>query len=30
VYIASALTICRAYFVAGRPGKADPLASFGG
>jgi hypothetical protein len=29
-YIAACLTICRAYAVAGRPGKADPLASFEG
>jgi hypothetical protein len=29
-YIAAALTICRAYFVAGRPGKAPQLASFEG
>jgi putative DNA primase/helicase len=29
-YIAAALTICRAYIVAGRPGKADRLASFEG
>ncbi len=28
-YIAAALTICRAYMVAGRPDKAKPLASFG-
>jgi hypothetical protein len=27
-YIAAALTICRAYFVAGRPNKAPSLASF--
>src|SRR5262249_18851070 len=27
-YIAAALTICRAYVVAGRPDKADPLGSF--
>ena len=27
-YIAAALIICRAYFVAGRPGKAPRLASF--
>jgi hypothetical protein len=27
-YIAAALTICRAYIVAGRPNKADRLASF--
>ncbi len=27
-YIAAALTICRAYIVAGRPGKAPRLASF--
>jgi hypothetical protein len=29
-YIAAALTICRAYFVAGRPDKAPRLASFEG
>lgn len=29
-YIAAALTICRAYFVAGRPNKAPKLASFEG
>jgi hypothetical protein len=29
-YIASALTICRAYFLAGRPDKASKLASFEG
>jgi putative DNA primase/helicase len=29
-YIAAALTICRAYFVAGRPGKVPRLASFEG
>jgi hypothetical protein len=29
-YIAAALTICRAYLVAGRPGKAPKLASFEG
>lgn len=29
-YIAAALTICRAYFVAGRPDKAPKLASFEG
>jgi hypothetical protein len=29
-YIAAALTICRAYFVAGRPNKAKRLASFEG
>ena len=29
-YIAAALTICRAYFVADRPGKAPHLASFEG
>jgi hypothetical protein len=29
-YIAACLTICRAYAVAGRPGKADPLASYEG
>jgi putative DNA primase/helicase len=29
-YIAAALTICRAYFVAGRPNKAPRLASFEG
>lgn len=29
-YIAAALTICRAYIIAGRPNKAAPLASFGG
>jgi putative DNA primase/helicase len=29
-YIAAALTICRAYIVAGRPGKAAGLASFEG
>lgn len=29
-YIAAALTICRAYSVAGRPGKVRRLASFGG
>jgi hypothetical protein len=29
-YIAAALTICRAYLVAGRPGKARRLASFKG
>jgi hypothetical protein len=27
-YIACALTICRAYVIAGRPGRADRLASF--
>jgi hypothetical protein len=30
LYIAAALTICRAYAVAGRPDKVKPLASFGG
>ena len=30
VYIAAALTICRAYIVAGRPGMAPKLASFEG
>ncbi len=29
-YIAAALTICRAYFIAGRPNKANKLASFEG
>jgi len=29
-YIAACLTICRAYIVAGRPGKLNRLASFGG
>ena len=29
-YIAAALTVCRAYFVAGRPDKASKLASFEG
>ncbi|MBR1156813.1 hypothetical protein [Bradyrhizobium sp. JYMT SZCCT0428] len=29
-YIAAALTVCRAYFVAGRPQKAKRLASFEG
>jgi hypothetical protein len=29
-YIAAALTICRAYLIAGRPGKAPRLASFEG
>jgi putative DNA primase/helicase len=29
-YIAAALTICRAYFVVGRPGRAPRLASFEG
>ena len=29
-YIAAALTICRAYFIAGRPHKAPKLASFEG
>ncbi len=29
-FIAAALTLCRAYIVAGQPGKAKPLASFGG
>jgi putative DNA primase/helicase len=29
-YIAAALTICRAYFVAGRPDRAPRLASFEG
>jgi hypothetical protein len=29
-YIAAALTICRAYFVAGQPNKANKLASFEG
>ena len=29
-YIAAALTICRAYLMAGRPGKAKPLSSFEG
>jgi hypothetical protein len=29
-YIAAALTVCRAYFVAGRPDKAPKLASFEG
>jgi hypothetical protein len=29
-YIAAALTICRAYFVSGRPNKAPRLASFEG
>jgi hypothetical protein len=29
-YIAAALTICRAYIVAGRPNKVIPLASFEG
>jgi putative DNA primase/helicase len=29
-YIAAALTICRAYFVAGRPNQANKLASFEG
>ncbi|WGR70196.1 MULTISPECIES: bifunctional DNA primase/polymerase [unclassified Bradyrhizobium] len=29
-YIAAALTICRAYFLAGRPDKAPKLASFEG
>lgn len=29
LYIAAALTICRAYVVAGRPGRAKRLASFG-
>jgi hypothetical protein len=28
-YIAAAMTICRAYIVAGRPNKAQKLASFG-
>lgn len=28
-YIAAALTICRAYIVAGRPSRCPPLASFG-
>lgn len=30
VYIAAALTICRAYILAGRPDRAPPLASFEG
>ena len=29
-YIAACLTICRAYIAAGRPGKLNRLASFGG
>jgi hypothetical protein len=29
-YVAAALTICRAYIVAGRPGRAPRLASFDG
>jgi putative DNA primase/helicase len=29
-YVAAALTICRAYIVAGYPGRLDPLASFEG
>lgn len=29
-YVAAALTVCRAYIVAGRPNKAKPLASFEG
>jgi hypothetical protein len=29
-YVAAALTVCRAYIVAGRPDKAKPLASFEG
>ena len=29
-YVAAALTICRAYAIAGRPDKKTPLASFGG
>lgn len=28
-YIAACLTICRAYHVAGRPGRLSPLASYG-
>jgi hypothetical protein len=29
-YVAAALTVCRAYVVAGRPGRANPIASFEG
>ena len=29
-YIAAALTVCRAYAVAGRPGRLSPIASFEG
>ena len=29
-YVAACLTLCRAYIVAGRPGRAKPLASFEG
>jgi hypothetical protein len=29
-YVAAALTVCRAYIVAGRPDRANPIASFEG